>query len=115
VLSTSWARVFGSVRKVARRLPPALRRRVVGATFHGRMDPVWCRSVPRGVQVRGDVCRRRPEAWLALDDDDAGWPAVCRGHPVHTDPVPGPGAPAALRGLQARLAAMDRPKGGWPR
>jgi hypothetical protein len=114
VLSTSWVRVFRSVRKVARRLPPELRRRVVGATFHGRMDPVWFRSVPRGMQVWGDVCRRRPEAWLALDDDDAGWPAVCRAHLVHTDPVLGISAPAVLAELQARLAAMRAPGAGWP-
>ncbi|MGF6853981.1 HAD domain-containing protein [Paraburkholderia sp. CI3] len=68
VLSTSRVRVFRSVRKVARRLPLALRQRVVRATFHGRMDPVWFRSVPWGVQVWGDVCRRQPAAWLALDD-----------------------------------------------
>ncbi|WP_434666221.1 HAD domain-containing protein [Paraburkholderia sp. A3BS-1L] len=106
VLSTSWVRVFRSVRKVARRLPPELRWRVVGATFHRRMDPGWFRSVPRGVQVWGDVCRRRPDAWLALDDDDAGWPAVCRAHLVHTDPVLGISALAVLAQLQARLAAM---------
>ena len=114
VLSTSWVLVFRSVRKVARRLPPALRRRVVGATFHGRMDPVWFRSMPRGVQVWGDVCRRQPEAWLALDDDDAGWPAVCRDHLVRTDPVLGISAPAVLMELQTRLAAMHRLDGGWP-
>ncbi|QGZ56428.1 HAD domain-containing protein [Paraburkholderia acidiphila] len=114
VLSTNWVRVFRSVRKTARRLPPELRRRVVGATLHGRMEPVWFRSVPRGVQVWGDVCRRRPAAWLALDDDDVGWPAVCRGHLVHTDPVLGISDPAVLAQLEARLAAMHRPEAGWP-
>ncbi|WP_368622630.1 HAD domain-containing protein [Paraburkholderia sp. BR13444] len=108
VLSTSWVQVLRSVRKVTRRLPPELHRRVVGATFHRRMDPVWFQSVPRGVQVWGDVCRRRPEAWLALDDDEAGWPVVCRPHLLHTDPVLGLSAPAVLTELQARLAAMHR-------
>lgn len=106
VLSTNWMRVFRSVRKVARRLPPGLRERVVGATFHRRMDPGWVRSVPRGVQVWGDVCRRRPDAWLALDDDEAAWPAVCRSHLVCTDPVLGLSAPVVLTELHARLAAM---------
>ncbi|WP_233873589.1 HAD domain-containing protein [Paraburkholderia adhaesiva] len=114
VLSTSWVRVFRSVSKVARRLPPELRRRVVGATFHGRMDPAWFQSVPRGVQVWGDVCRRQPTAWLALDDDDAGWPAACRDHLLHTDPVLGISDPAVLAQLQARLAVMHRPEVGWP-
>ncbi|MBB5502196.1 HAD domain-containing protein [Paraburkholderia sp. MM5384-R2] len=114
VLSTNWVLVFGSVRKVARRLPPALRERVVGATFHRQMDGAWFRSIPRGVQVWGDVCRREPDAWLALDDDDAGWPAVCRRHLVHTDPVLGISHPAVLGQLQARLAAMYGRDEGWP-
>jgi hypothetical protein len=114
VLSTGWVRVFGSVRKAARHLPPDVRRRVVGATFHGRMDPRRFQSLPRGVQVWGDVCRRQPAAWLALDDDDTGWPAVCRDHLVRTDPVLGLSAPAVLVELQARLAAMHRLEGGWP-
>jgi hypothetical protein len=108
VLSTNWVLVFRSVRKVARRLPPALRDRVVGATFHRQMDPAWFRSIPRGVQVWGDVCRRTPDAWLALDDDDAGWPAVCRRHLVRTDPVLGLSAPSVLTELQTRLTTMYR-------
>jgi hypothetical protein len=114
VLSTSWVRVFRSVRTVARHLLMELRRRVVGATFHGRMDPVWFRSVPRGVQAWGDVCRRRPAAWIALDDDNASWTAVCRDHLVHTDSELGISAPAGLAELQARLAAMHRQEKGWP-
>jgi hypothetical protein len=114
VLSTNWVLVFRSVRKVARRLPPALCQRVVGATFQGRMDPVWFRSIPRGVQVWGEVGRRQLEAWPALDDDDAGWPAVCRSNLLRTDPVPGLSAPAVLMELPARLAAMHRLEKGWP-
>jgi hypothetical protein len=78
------------------------------------MDPRRFQSLPRGVQVWGDVCRRQPAAWLALDDDDTGWPAVCRDHLVRTDPVLGLSAPAVLVELQARLAAMHRLEGGWP-
>jgi hypothetical protein len=113
VLSTSWVRVFRGVQKAARRLPPELRARVVGATFHSRMDPRWFRSQPR-VQVWGDVCRRQPEAWLALDDDDAGWPDVCRDHLVRTDPVLGISAPSVLAELRARLATMHRSADRWP-
>lgn len=50
VLSTSWVRVLGSMRKVARRLPPVLRARVVGATVHGDMEPDLFASMPRGTQ-----------------------------------------------------------------
>ncbi|MFD1557471.1 HAD domain-containing protein [Paraburkholderia silviterrae] len=112
--ASSLVRVFRSVRKVARRLSLELRRRVIGATFHGRMDPVWFRSVARGVQVWGDVCRRQPAAWLALDDDGGDWPAVCRGNLMHTDPVLGISDPAVLAELRPRFAAMHRPEAGWP-
>ncbi|CAE6854655.1 hypothetical protein R69927_07685 [Paraburkholderia domus] len=40
LLSTNSVPVLRSVHKAARRLPPAMRRRVVGATLHGGMDPV---------------------------------------------------------------------------
>jgi hypothetical protein len=63
-------------------------------------------AMPRGVQVWGDVCRRRPGAWVAPDDDDAGWPAVCRDHLLHTDAVLGISEPVVLAALQARLVAM---------
>ncbi|TDN69502.1 HAD domain-containing protein [Paraburkholderia sp. BL10I2N1] len=105
VLSTDWVWVFRSVREMAHRLSLVLRWRVVGATFHSGMNPTRFRS--------GDVCRRQPAAWLALDDDDCGWPAVSRGHLVRTDPVLDISAPAALAELQARLAAKDRPEAGW--
>ncbi|PVX83666.1 HAD domain-containing protein [Paraburkholderia unamae] len=110
VLSTSWVRVFRSVRKVAGRLPLALRMRVVGATFHRAMNPAWFRSVPRGMQVWGDVCRRQPAAWIALDDDEVSWPTVCRSQLIHTHPILGISAPAVLAELEARLAWMHRPE-----
>ncbi|WP_246278910.1 HAD domain-containing protein [Paraburkholderia ultramafica] len=71
-------------------------------------------SLPRGAPVWGEVCRRQPEAWFALDDDEAGWPAVCRDHLLHTDPARGVSAPAVLAELPARLAALHRPEGGSP-
>jgi hypothetical protein len=30
--------------------------------------------LPRGQQVFEDVLRRRPRDWLALDDNEEGWP-----------------------------------------
>jgi hypothetical protein len=114
VLSTSWVRVYNSVSKVARRLPGPLRERVVGATYHREMHADLFQAMPRGVQVWGDVCRRQPDAWLALDDDDAGWPVVCRANLVHTDPVLGISDPAVLADLQARLAAMHQSRDGSP-
>ena len=106
VLSTSWVIVYGSVLKVARRLPAGLCARVVGATFHSEMDVSRFREMPRGRQVSGDVVRRRPTAWLALDDNGDGWPGWAREHLVLTDPVLGIASPQALAQLKEGLAGM---------
>lgn len=108
VLSTSWVRAYRSVHKVARRLPEGLRGRVVGATWHSGMDDDFFRVASRGLQVWADVVRRRPAAWLAIDDDDSGWPAWCCDHLVRTDEVLGISAPVVLAELQEKLQAMFR-------
>jgi Swiss Army Knife RNA repair-like protein len=70
VLSTSWVRRYrGSIARVTRGLTPALRARVVGRTYHSRMDQAEFASAPRGMQIWREVLRRKPEAWLAVDDD----------------------------------------------
>jgi HAD domain in Swiss Army Knife RNA repair proteins len=104
VLSTSWVEVFNSFTKVTRRLPEALRARVVGSTYHSRMDAAVFGQVPRGIQIVTDVRRRQPAGWLALDDDDEGWPAWCRDRLIHTDPVLGISAAAVLAEFQEKLA-----------
>lgn len=70
--------MYKSVSYVARHLPDAPRTRVVGATYHKEMQADLFQQMPRGIQVWADVRRRLPEEWLALDDDDVDWPAVCR-------------------------------------
>ncbi|MFX1803102.1 HAD domain-containing protein [Paraburkholderia sp. A1RO-5] len=109
VLSTNWVRVLGSVRKVAHRLPEPLRARVVGATFHGDMDADLYANMPRGMQVWADVRRRHPAAWLALDDQNDGWPDAALDHLVLTDPVLGISEPGVYRTMQAKLAALVAP------
>lgn len=79
VLSSSWCRRpgFGDTMK---RLPASLRSRFVGGTFHKRVHGADSWSVTqflalsRGEQVLQDVKRREPGQWLALDDNDEGWP-----------------------------------------
>jgi hypothetical protein len=108
VLSTSWVRRYrGSIRRVSRGLTPALRERVIGATFHSRMDLSVFADAPRGFQVWSDVLRRKPEAWLALDDDFENWPSWCEDRLVRTDPILGISAPGALAQLKEKLYEMD--------
>ncbi|RDI98357.1 hypothetical protein DVT68_07365 [Dyella solisilvae] len=111
VLSTNWVRVK-SFRYAVQRLPLELRRRVIGATWHSRFavqDELhfwWLHSASRYDQIVGDVSRRRPRWWLALDDDAHGWPASALAHLVHCDSQHGLGEPRALRQLEERLAAQ---------
>jgi len=107
VLSTSWVRRYrGSIRRLSRRLPPGLQVRVVGATYHSAMDRDEFAVASRGMQIWSDVLRRKPTAWLALDDDYLHWPSWCREQLVRTDPVLGISEPSVLAELQTKLAKM---------
>ncbi|MDR7093945.1 HAD domain-containing protein [Hydrogenophaga laconesensis] len=101
VLSTAWVRRYG-VYATAKRLSPKLRSRVVGATFHSKMDEAEFAAKPRGQQVLEDVMRRKPSKWVALDDVDEGWPLE-RSHVFITDECFGLGAPAAANSVRAVL------------
>lgn len=107
VLSTSWVLQYG-VTGAAKRLPDGIRARVVAATYHTAMQRDAFRALPRGQQVYEDVLRRRPGAWLALDDVDEGWPSHVREHVFITDPEQGIGLPGAADALTKRLAALSR-------
>ena len=107
VLSTTWVRVYGFSR-AAKRLPPGLRSRVIGATFHRHMDKEAFVNMSRGAQVWADVVRRRPRDWLALDDTYDGWPEHCIDHFIATDEVLGISEPKVLDRIVRKLAALGR-------
>lgn len=50
-------------------------------------------DLSRGQQVLGDVMRRQPKRWLALDDDPDGWPLECLPNFLQTDEREGISAP----------------------
>lgn len=105
VLSTTWVRRYGCT-KSAKNLRPALRSRVVGATFHSRMNQDEFAVMPRGMQVWQDVVRRKPRAWLALDDDSEGWPTEHAHRHVLTHMYEGLSDPEVLATFKAKLEAM---------
>jgi ABC transporter transmembrane region/HAD domain in Swiss Army Knife RNA repair proteins len=72
VLSTSWVHVYGSVSKVAKRLPPALGARVIGATYHSEMDraPRLCRSCRFEVSPTASLSLIHEGLWLAYTTAD---------------------------------------------
>ncbi len=102
VLSTAWVLRYG-YEGTAARLLPSLRSRVIGATYHSTMHKEDFRCQPRWQQIVQDYGRRRPTAWIALDDDYEGWPDPLWDNYVRTDPVEGLNKPAVLEDLQAKL------------
>lgn len=104
VLSTSWVRRRG-FHRAARRLPAELRARVIGATWHSENKSIeneWI-SASRGMQVWGDVVRRNPSRWIALDDDYIGWPKWALENLIQTDEVMGISEPRVMERLKLAL------------
>ena len=105
VLSTSWVRSYGCD-NAAKRLPKTLYERVIGATFHSRMNPNDFVSSPRGMQVWGDVFRRKPKDWLAIDDDYLHWPKWCLEKYIQTHEHHGVSEPSVETRLRSSLERM---------
>lgn len=93
VLSTSWARELG-FSKAKKRLPESIKTRVIGATWHsgdaaGWPDQIKWDALSRYEQIMRYCGRARVTDWLALDDDDRGWPDDQRHHLLYCDPNTG--------------------------
>lgn len=111
VLSTSWVRVK-SYSYARKKLPPALRQRVIGATWHSTLkrDPElteWWKDLGRCRQVGMDADRRKPTAWAAIDDDHEDWVPAWRPHLVATHPYDGLSSAFAQRRLAQVLTELD--------
>lgn len=109
VLSTSWVSVFRDFDKVKGFLPQVLQDRVIGATWHSkgilsgsRTWSGWSETT-RYEQIAGYVMRHRLVDWIAIDDDDYGWPQNKRCHLVHTDAHSGLGDDAVLNEIKDKL------------
>lgn len=105
VLSTSWVH-WRSYSRTCKTLPDGLRRRIVGATWHSRMDPREWAELTRHQQIRRYLRHRHDVPWLVLDDDDESWPDAERDHLICTDPERGLSDPETQRRLQAALAKV---------
>jgi hypothetical protein len=103
VLATTWV-AKRSFRYALKKLSPPLRQRVIGATFHHReMDLAEFMARPRGIQILGDVSRRAPLRWIALDDDDEDWPLRTRANLVLTKGSLGLSDPDVQKVLHQKL------------
>lgn len=113
VLSTSWVPTL-SFSRAKQRLPQSLQDRVIGATWHSEFRRnwdwrQWWESASRFDTIFQDVLRRRPQSWLAIDDDLEGWDPHFRHHIVATLGETALGAPEAQQELQQRLQDLHRP------
>lgn len=116
VLSTSWAREL-SFSRARDWLPAALRRRVIGATWHSamaaplagfRMQMTWWDQATRYHQIKRYAGRARIAGWVAVDDQPEGWAAEDEDKLVHTDGNTGLSDPGALARLVERLEDLKR-------
>lgn len=87
VLSTSWAAHLG-LEAARDALPAGLRGRVIGATCAGRHAlEEWLLS-SRYEQIARHATKHGIEEWIAIDDNDEGWPGdqrhrlVCIANPT---------------------------------
>lgn len=88
VLSTSWVRELG-FNRAKKYLPPSLQSRVTGAIYHSSFD-LEDGLIPWGVlaryeQIARHVMKHRITDWIAVDNDNEGWPETLAHHLVHTD------------------------------
>lgn len=113
VLSTSWARHLG-FKRARKALPAGLAAKVIGATWHSAMGKGWPDYIPWDDQARFEQIAAylsrlsAPVPWLAIDDDDRGWPEEHRRHLVHTDAAFGLSAESAQADLRRRLQSLNK-------
>lgn len=112
VLSTSWVRHRG-YQRARKSLPIDLAAKVIGATWHSAMGKGWPDYIhwddqTRFEQIAAYLSRLpAPVPWLAIDDDDRGWPNEHRQHLVHTDAMLGLSAENAQADLISRLQRLN--------
>lgn len=106
VLSTSWVRSYGCHGATKRLQSESLRSRVIGATFHSRMNEQEFAAAPRGMQIWGDVVQRKPLDWIAIDDDYLHWPKWTLDNYVKTHPRDGISHPPVRAELERKLSWM---------
>lgn len=112
VLSTSWVRELGFTR-AKKRLPQELQARVVGATYHSDFDREtymgkrW-RYLTRFEQIARHVTRNGVTNWVAIDNDQFGWPPNLRHLLVLTDDDLGLMEISAQQDLADALMRMEQ-------
>ena len=110
VLSTSWVRELGFSR-AKKYLPSELQARVSGSTYHSSYESEDFASTPwntlsRYEQIARHVSRHNVTNWLAVDNDNEGWPESQTHRLVHTDDLLGLSEPAAQQRLLTVIQSL---------
>lgn len=116
VLSTTWVRVRG-FNRARKALPLALQNRVVGSTWHSgmgrgvlddiRLPSTWWDRATRYQQIAAYISRAKLRInWLAIDDDELGWPDECRDRLILTNPDLGLSDQVAMAQLCRKLDVL---------
>lgn len=87
VLATSWVKVLGFQRAVAR-LPTGIASKVVGSTYHSSQRQDWD-QYSRYQQIQRHATRHRIQTWLALDNDVKDWSIKAEDHLCACDDITG--------------------------
>lgn len=93
-------------------LPPSIKERVTGATWHSAMgkgwvDQDWWDLATRYEQICRYVGRARLAHWVSIDDDPAGWPAEAMNHLVCCDGHFGLAQPGRVALLRKHLSGTN--------
>jgi hypothetical protein len=108
VLSTTWVRELG-FKEAKLELSEPLQDRVIGSTFlHPKIVKAEFDTMSRGMQILGDVERRKPTHWFALDDDAYGWPARYKENLIETNALLGLSDSAVQEKIRQKLAQIYR-------
>lgn len=110
VLSTSWVRELG-FNRAKKYLPSALQNRVSGSTYHTSYESVDFTGIPWGLltryeQIARHVLRHNITNWIAVDNDNEGWPESQAHRLIHTDDGLGLGDPVAQQRLVSALQSI---------
>lgn len=112
VLSTTWVKSTG-FSYARQQLPAWLQARVVGGTWHQRDAQIeglgrWWGDMTRYEQITHYTEKRQVSHWLAIDDNDQGWPEAAADRLVKTDSHLGLFQRGKVEELTARLVANER-------
>jgi hypothetical protein len=102
VLSTSWVWALGFAR-ARKYLPASLQAKIKSATWHSYRNKYEWNAMTRFQQISQYVRRHNLRHWVAVDDNDIGWPELHRDNLVHTNEWGGLGDDAAKNELLRKL------------